>query len=374
MIKRLCKFVEEKRGSKRLFWKILVTEKDIAWFIVDNLRELFKERKDFFIKNNIREGTTVKIKGRKLKILHLHDVDNWAIHNVGRLWLEDIPFVETEFRNLKNVKSEEFHNYDLIWYGSSYLYLKKPFDIKRSIIAVHDPDEIFPPEINEKSRLVFLRERIKADEEKGRRLRILKKYETIITISKELKEMLEKEDIKTYLIQTTSTLPEIKNIKTNNCRICLVFREYPRKNPELMYYLKDYAEKKLGIEFDIKGGLGFDYLSEEDYIKYLDRHEIYICTSFQEGGPIPAMDAMKRGLVVLTTPVGQIQELIEDGKNGFICRTKEDFIKRIELLSKSKEILHKMRVESEKTILKLRNVEDIKNNVANFLKKFIDFN
>ena len=79
------------------------------------------------------------------------------------------------------------------------------------------------------------------------------------------------------------------------------------------------------------------------------------------------MDAMRRGSVVITTPVGQIQDIIEDGKNGFICKTKKEFIEKICLLSKDLDLLHKMRIESRNSISRKRNKRVIKYSVSKFL-------
>ena len=57
----------------------------------------------------------------------------------------------------------------------------------------------------------------------------------------------------------------------------------------------------------------------------IDSFPIYVCTSWQEGGPLPAMDVISRGGVVVTSPVGQVQEMITHGESGFICRTDSEF-------------------------------------------------
>jgi len=43
---------------------------------------------------------------------------------------------------------------------------------------------------------------------------------------------------------------------------------------------------------------------------------IYVCASQREGTPNPALEAASCGCVVVSTPVGNMPELIEDGHNG----------------------------------------------------------
>ena len=84
---------------------------------------------------------------------------------------------------------------------------------------------------------------------------------------------------------------------------------------------------------------------------------------------MPAMDAMRRGQVVLTTPVGQIQEIIKNGENGFICQTKEQFMEKISLLSKDLDLLHRMRIASRDYILSKRSRKNIEERVVTFLQE-----
>jgi len=45
---------------------------------------------------------------------------------------------------------------------------------------------------------------------------------------------------------------------------------------------------------------------------------VYLCASQYEGTPNPALEALACGLPVITTSVGNMPELINDGVNGYI--------------------------------------------------------
>lgn len=64
------------------------------------------------------------------------------------------------------------------------------------------------------------------------------------------------------------------------------------------------------------------------YLASLTEADVYVCTSFMEGGPLPVMEAVTAGLAVLSTPVGQVEEWVRDGENGFICRSVSEFRER----------------------------------------------
>lgn len=57
-----------------------------------------------------------------------------------------------------------------------------------------------------------------------------------------------------------------------------------------------------------------DAAEMRDFYQGLD---VYVCASRSEGTPNPCLEASACGLPVVTTPVGNMPELIRDGENGF---------------------------------------------------------
>jgi hypothetical protein len=65
------------------------------------------------------------------------------------------------------------------------------------------------------------------------------------------------------------------------------------------------------------------------------RASLYICASEVEGTPNPALEALACGLPVITTKVGNMPEIIQDGYNGFLVeRSVEAIAEAIEKLKK----------------------------------------
>ncbi len=296
-----------------------------------------------------------------MKILYLYDIDNWAIHNVGKLWFENVKQHEIVFKNFFEVQDEKkiYINFDLIWFGYIDLYLFSKEKPKNSIVSIHDPKEIFDQVPNWKKTLP---NKDKID--------ILRTVFKCVTISRELFTILTKYGIDVEHIPTASRLPYRDTLKvfTEKSDITSVFQVYRRKNPDLMYSLQQKVVNELNIKFDLK--VGRDILTRTKYIKYLDSHEIYICTSYQEGGPIPVMDAMNRGMVILSTPVGQVLELVEDGVNGFFCYSFDDFYNKIQMLSEDLILLDSMRQNAIATIKSKRSLSIIDQKVDIVINKF----
>jgi glycosyltransferase involved in cell wall biosynthesis len=59
-----------------------------------------------------------------------------------------------------------------------------------------------------------------------------------------------------------------------------------------------------------------------DVTKYLEKSNGFILTSYDEGLPVSIIEALRLGLPIISTKVGGIPEMIEEGKNGFIIEPK----------------------------------------------------
>jgi glycosyltransferase involved in cell wall biosynthesis len=62
--------------------------------------------------------------------------------------------------------------------------------------------------------------------------------------------------------------------------------------------------------------------------------DIYVMSSILEGQPLALVEAMSYGCPIVTTAVGGIPELIDDGVNGLLCPPKdpECLAKKIQVL------------------------------------------
>lgn len=62
----------------------------------------------------------------------------------------------------------------------------------------------------------------------------------------------------------------------------------------------------------------FEAVSDGALAQIYSATDAYLCTSRIEGGPLPILEAMACGVPVVTTPVGHVPELIDDGDNGVL--------------------------------------------------------
>ena len=72
-------------------------------------------------------------------------------------------------------------------------------------------------------------------------------------------------------------------------------------------------------ELDIADRVTFlGWIGEAERTNQLYRAGILALPSFQEGLPMGILEAMKFGLAVVTTPVGGIPDVLQDGYNGLL--------------------------------------------------------
>jgi len=70
---------------------------------------------------------------------------------------------------------------------------------------------------------------------------------------------------------------------------------------------------------------------------------VYICASRSEGTPNPCLEAAACGVPVVTTPVGNMPELIRDGENGlFVTRDVDDIAAKLRRLRDDPELRERM--------------------------------
>ena len=76
--------------------------------------------------------------------------------------------------------------------------------------------------------------------------------------------------------------------------------------------------RSLVEELNLGNCVVFDWLSSHQRDELLAESHVFVLPSYNEGLPMALLEAMSWALPVITTPVGGIPELIQDGHNGFL--------------------------------------------------------
>ncbi len=123
--------------------------------------------------------------------------------------------------------------------------------------------------------------------------------------------------------------------------------------PNAKFYLAGDGElenvKKLCLQKGIeKNVILLGWLYKDRLLEELENASVFLLPSYHEGLPVALLEAMASGLAVVSTRVGGIPEVVEDGKNGFLTAPgqKQELGKRIIELLKDKRLRKGMGVNN----------------------------
>lgn len=86
------------------------------------------------------------------------------------------------------------------------------------------------------------------------------------------------------------------------------------------------------------------YLETKEKLKVISSSDIFVLPSYSEELPIAILEAMAAGLPIISTPVGSIPEVIEEGVNGYLIRPGDYYglAEKICVLAKDRQLRQMM--------------------------------
>ena len=92
--------------------------------------------------------------------------------------------------------------------------------------------------------------------------------------------------------------------------------------------------------------------SVNNVVPYLQAMDIFVLPSLTETSSLATMEAMSVGLPIVATPVGNIREYIEDGKNGLIFPRGDarSLYEKLEILLADEKLRANLGREARRTI------------------------
>lgn len=87
---------------------------------------------------------------------------------------------------------------------------------------------------------------------------------------------------------------------------------------------RDLREQIAALGLADNVDLHTDTLLQEDVVRFYNSGKMLVCASTAEGGPRVTVEAMACAVPVISTPVGVMPELIDDGQNGLLFNWDAD--------------------------------------------------
>ncbi|PHR95607.1 MAG: hypothetical protein COA78_29865 [Blastopirellula sp.] len=196
----------------------------------------------------------------------------------------------------------------------------------------------------------------------------------ILTVSSEQKQSLEKSCLKFPVISQVNngTLLQpldLHRSKTDTLKLIMVARFTAEKNHSLaIEAISTLKNMGLNISLSLLGDgplkrevqqcIDAKSLSKQvqlvgftsDVKTWLDDSDVLLITSETEGMPMNMLEAMGRGLPVISTPVGEIPFLINNSGCGELFSNHDDLVKLIEKITKEMKVWEEYGVKGRKYI------------------------
>lgn len=121
-----------------------------------------------------------------------------------------------------------------------------------------------------------------------------------------------------------------------------VIKQIKVEYPEIKICLLGEGEEEKSVrEFINSNGLQNNILiegAEQNVEKYLKASRLFILTSHYEGMPIALLEAKSVGIPSVITSYTGAEEVVDSGRDGFICYTRKEFVERIHQVLSDKSL------------------------------------
>lgn len=164
--------------------------------------------------------------------------------------------------------------------------------------------------------------------------RLLKRFKVVSVNSMELYNLLRPEILNIYYCpngvdSTVFTAKDRKKFNSSNIVIGWVGKDRSAKNYLVIRESLKVLKREHNINSKIvllKSGLKGSMLNTSQMSNYYKEIDFYLCASWNEGTPNPALEAASSGVPIVSTKVGNMPELIIEGENGFFIEPTVDSI------------------------------------------------
>ena len=281
-----------------------------------------------------------------------------------------------------------YYNYDIIFvqreaFMTGTIIFERLFKMTNAKLVFDFDDSIWLHDVSEANKKLGW---LKSPEKTGKIIAI---SDLVFAGNEFLAEYARKFNSKVVIIPTTIDTNEYKNIGNNNKSICIgwsgsmtTIKHFEHAVPFLSLIKKKYGDK---VSFKVIGDnsyrneeLGITSIAwnKEDEIKELSTFDIGIMPlpndEWAKGKcGLKGLQYMALEIPTIMSPVGVNTEIIQDGVNGFLATSVEEWVNKLSLLIESKELRTKIGKEGRKTVEEKYSVESQKENYLKYFNELI---
>jgi glycosyltransferase involved in cell wall biosynthesis len=180
-----------------------------------------------------------------------------------------------------------------------------------------------------------------------------------------------------------------KKYENDKFTIVTVANLFPKKNIELVLEIaKELKECKFVIVGDgthrsvleniiniqnISNVELVGFKSSEEVREYYQKSDCYLLTSFAEGTPTSALEAMACGLPIVSSNAGGLGNIVKDYENGFVINDfdKSRYIQMLQLLKNNVDLRKKI-FEINRALAQHYKWDNVAQNITNKMKEVLN--
>lgn len=205
--------------------------------------------------------------------------------------------------------------------------------------------------------------------------RNLKKCDVIIVLSQEWKDFLNSVGFDCVIVENVITEPVVRDVPHDNM-VHFLFLGLIRQLKGIYDLVEMIAEHKDELrgkmilhvggngetsvlvnmikDLDVEDIVKFEgWVTDEKKIDLMNKCKVYILPSYVEGLPLSILEAMSYNMAIISTRVGGIPSLVNDGENGFLFEPgdKNAIYSSVKTLVYNKELLLSMGKDNSKKVV-----------------------
>ena len=165
-----------------------------------------------------------------------------------------------------------------------------------------------------------------------------------------------------------------KNIKRKN-QVLSVVNDWKNRDAECGYYI--WLDITKGLPVKVVGdNANLSEAAKDVYelVDFYNQSSIFLNTAIFSPIPTVLLEAMACGCCVISTKCGMVEEIIENGVNGFISDDKEELKKYINICLNDNNLCKEMGEKARKTIIEKFSLSKFTENWNNALKISVEKN
>jgi glycosyltransferase involved in cell wall biosynthesis len=275
----------------------------------------------------------------------------WLVRTIGEVSARLLTFIWVGFKRHPHIAGG-FH---LSFNGLVAILLGKFIGARSIYFCVGGPAEVIDGGSSSENRL-FSKLAIPDPTIERKLIRAVDEFDLVITMGKRAVDFFRKHGVKTNFKVVSGGLDTHRffpNKTTPATDIIFIGRLSPIKRADLLLKaVKDVQRQNPNISVTIVGdGPLREFLGkmaseigisenvsfighQKNVEEWLRKAKVFVLTSDSEGLSLALMEAMLCGVPAVVSKVGDLEELVEDGINGYLVaeRTPEAFAKRLEEL------------------------------------------